>query len=618
MRKIKTNTKQFFCILLALFLTLMGMTSCYTDPIGSDQSSDKPQESAPNAELPADQGNPTVPQYPDLGECLTIIENGQAKYYIVRPQQLAPELQNILWYFVDELQKKTGIDFAWQIITDTTQAKEAEILFGDVKGRENVTQTIPLMSYTGSGIQIIGETITVSVGDANTAQRVITQMLEAICQNEKGDWVLPKSFNVFHDKSTATVQIPYYQTENGVYQGLYSCGGGNYEVSYSGTDQEEYEAYLALLETSGFTQYTTNAIGNNLFSTHVASDANGKETEVHTMFYPKSKVCKIVYGGRGYLPAAEPVAEETAQNLVTPSITQIGRVMTYASAPGMSYIIQLADASFIIIDGGPTDSAVIPKYYENGEWKVGENPEIGDVEGLYNFLCDNTPGDGNPVIAAWFITHAHGDHVGLANSFLSRYSKQVELKLAAYNFPDFYNITIENESALNMASLAKDFQMSADYLNPESETWIFHTGQKIFFTGCEIEIIYTHEDFYPNELPWGNHTSSAFRVTLGETTFMVLGDCEASLCQQMADTYGEELKSDILQLSHHGFNGACIDLYQYIDPAICFWACDDYRFWTDGRCLGTQGGYYFNYWLRNDSVRQREHYTANVTTTIYC
>ena len=97
---------------------------------------------------------------------------------------------------------------------------------------------------------------------------------------------------------------------------------------------------------------------------------------------------------------------------------------------------------------------------------------------------------------------------------------------------------------------------------------------------------------------------------------MLLGDCEKELCQFMADVYGEELKSDILQLSHHGYNGACLDLYRYIDPDICFWASDEYRFYNDPRCLGTASGYDFNAWLRDDSIRRREHYHASADTTI--
>ena len=84
----------------------------------------------------------------------------------------------------------------------------------------------------------------------------------------------------------------------------------------------------------------------------------------------------------------------------------------------------------------------------------------------------------------------------------------------------------------------------------------------------------------------------------------------------MADTYGAYLKSDLLQLSHHGANGACLDLYRLIDPAVCFWACSQRKFEGDERMLGIRPGHEFNAYIRDPAVRVREHYHSGVTTVI--
>ena len=97
---------------------------------------------------------------------------------------------------------------------------------------------------------------------------------------------------------------------------------------------------------------------------------------------------------------------------------------------------------------------------------------------------------------------------------------------------------------------------------------------------------------------------------------MMLGDCEKTLCQQMADTFGDYLKSDMLQLAHHGANGACLDLYQRIDPDICFWACPKSKFASDERHLGIKAGFEFNFYLRDTSIKTREHYHNSETTVI--
>ena len=90
----------------------------------------------------------------------------------------------------------------------------------------------------------------------------------------------------------------------------------------------------------------------------------------------------------------------------------------------------------------------------------------------------------------------------------------------------------------------------------------------------------------------------------------------------MSSAYTTALQSDIMQLAHHGFNGGVRSLYEYVDPKICLWPCDEYRFQTDSRNLGTAGGYQINNFLRNTKwVRGkqqgvRQHYTSSSITVI--
>ena len=97
---------------------------------------------------------------------------------------------------------------------------------------------------------------------------------------------------------------------------------------------------------------------------------------------------------------------------------------------------------------------------------------------------------------------------------------------------------------------------------------------------------------------------------------MILGDCEKTNCQDIADAYGTELKSDVLQLTHHGFNGACFDINKLVDPDICLWACDGFRFECDVRNLGTADAYLFNRYLRDKAIKNREHYHSDTTVTL--
>jgi len=180
------------------------------------------------------------------------------------------------------------------------------------------------------------------------------------------------------------------------------------------------------------------------------------------------------------------------------------------------------------------------------------------------------------------------------------------VRLAAYNLPDPLKHPIKNEPSdilhITLQHIVKGFEIAG------ATHWKIHTGQRMSFPGCEVEILHTHEDYFPKSYAWGNHTGSAFRFKFKGKTYMVLGDCESDICHQMFYKYGSYLKSDILQPTHHGANGGSTDLNTVIDPDICLWTVDAWRFHTDGRMLGFQRGYEYNWVLRNDEFKVRKHY----------
>jgi hypothetical protein len=98
---------------------------------------------------------------------------------------------------------------------------------------------------------------------------------------------------------------------------------------------------------------------------------------------------------------------------------------------------------------------------------------------------------------------------------------------------------------------------------------------------------------------------------------MVRGDCESDIYHQLSYKYGKYLQSDILQPTHHGANGGTTDLNRVIDPDICLWPIDAWRFHTDARMLGYQKGYECNWVLRNDEFKARQHYHNSEDAEIF-
>lgn len=499
------------------------------------------------------------------------------------------------------------------------RAAGREIAIASMGNRPLTKEIYAELPLTGYDVRFDGETLTVRAYADLLLQKAFGALLETIGEGDA--WELAENYNASAVDSRISTVLPEFKTAEGVLRGVCYCGDENFEICIGGATEAEYRAYVADLTAAGFVTYAENQIADCLFGTYTIADDKAGGAVVFTMHYPNLNRTQIVYGPRGYLPSTEPAAMPDAPMQTT--LTQPGRLCVYYGnagasvngAPGMSYVAQLADGSYIVIDGGPGDGKVIPKIKKKGVWLDQPEVETHDEENLYEFLCEHAPNGEKPRIAAWFITHPHGDHMGLANRFLQDYAGKVDIELTAFNFPDFDTVFCKNERPIWHKGSAVPFREKMDTLYGAKQL-VMHAGQKIFFPGCEVEVLYTQEDYYPCDFHWGNHLSCAFRMKFADKTVMILGDCEKTNCQDIADAYGAELKSDILQLTHHGFNGACFDINKLVDPEICLWACDGFRFECDVRNLGTADGYLFNRYLRDRSIKKREHYYSDTTVTL--
>ena len=157
---------------------------------------------------------------------------------------------------------------------------------------------------------------------------------------------------------------------------------------------------------------------------------------------------------------------------------------------------------------------------------------------------------------------------------------------------------------------------------PNADLYALHTGQSYFYPGIEIEILWSIDDTFPYPYVSFNDTSAAFRIKFKNgKTMTFLGDCQIEACKKISQRSGDYLKSDILQVTHHGLIGGDKGLYKLIDPETCFWSVAEKRFlglkpnqryqWWLG-----EGGCDYNSYLRNESIRKRTHYHHGETITI--
>lgn len=532
-----------------------------------------------------------VPAVTDREE-LVLVEGGKTDYLVISARAADAGITEETRAFISDLEKKTGVKL--KLYPESYTESECEIVVGMVHDRDSAVAHMKEVGYTAWGLFLDGKKVIVTAYDANGVRQALQEILRNL-EEKDGKWVTHLPKETVGKTAHGAHSVPSCESEGAYVTGIYTGVRDGIEVCLRAVKQTEYENYGKTLTDAGWVCYTENVMGNNAFATYTHS--SGKTLQLG--YYPtlQSGTLRIVSTPTGYLPPTEaPVYTRVTDT----TFAQLGReAMKLNSAVGMSYVMQLADGSFIIIDGGPAN--------------------VADEDDLLAYLKSLTPAGQKPVIAAWFITHAHPDHMALANRFLIRYYDQIEIKMAAYSFPTY-------ETVKNASDVEKDrskyepmielFIESVREYWPEAKHLILQAGQKIYLADVEIEVFFTHADLYPLEFTWVNHTCVSFRIKAGGKTIMMLADSEKTLCQQMADTFGDHLKSDMLQLAHHGSNGACLDLYKRIDPDICFWACSQTSFETNPKQLGTADGFEFNAYIRDSSIRVREHYHSSETTVI--
>jgi len=605
-------------LLLVILMCASTFFACGTPTDDPNTEGETPE----TPETPEDEG----PQLLDPANAnILVSKDGQTQYVIIRDNDASSTVKNLTTGFRNQFWATTGSDI--QVMDDTTRPIAKEIIVSTMDGREEPARELAkLNAPEGKGyrISLDGEKIVVAAEEEYLSE-ALDLLATAISECTDGSWGLPKDY-------LGLLDLPRIPLKGE----LYNVGEGNYAYNINSATDAVFNDLNADMIRDGFTLYAENVIGDSKFKTYIKDSIYGNMV-AYLMYHPKIKTLRLTYGPMEYLPNATPIAEADQSD---PTLTQMYMEMVnngyvFGSnhiingndgAPGMSYLLQLSDGRFIVIDGGNSDGQVNTAKYDpvTGNWIASdEKISTSDAKRLYDTMCQMKPAShGKPQIAVWFMSHPHGDHMNLARSFFTTYKSSIELDLVAFNFPHPAN-NVGHQPSVD------DFRKKAEeYFG--AETWIMHTGQQLFLPGCEIEVMSTVEDFYcggyvgANESDVDlNNTCVVYRITMGKTSFMVLGDAYPATGQFMADAYGDALESDIMQLAHHGFNGGVYSLYTAVDPKICFWPCDQFRYETDSRNIGTStGDYSFNWYLRNKKWTRdglsgdRTHYTASYMTTI--
>ena len=148
---------------------------------------------------------------------------------------------------------------------------------------------------------------------------------------------------------------------------------------------------------------------------------------VHMMSLPAMGNVRIVAQEDAILPAT---AADSVTGVVQPSVTQLGLegydTSGSANQIGMSFLYQLSDGSFIIVDGGHNNTVATTQ--------------------LYNKMQELAPDPSNIKVVAWFLTHAHWDHLSCLLKFSQDYAGQLTVEKFICNMPNDQEMNGGSES----------------------------------------------------------------------------------------------------------------------------------------------------------------------------
>jgi len=135
------------------------------------------------------------------------------------------------------------------------------------------------------------------------------------------------------------------------------------------------------------------------------------------------------------------------------------------------------------------------------------------------------------------------------------------------------------------------------------------TNQKIKIDNIQVEILgIKNPELIENA---GNEQSMVIKFNMGKRSFLVLGDTGVKSSEKLLRTQKEKLKSDIVQMAHHGQAGATKELYQQIHPTTCLWPTPNWLWENDagkGYNTGPWKTIETRQWMKELEVK--EHYVA--------
>lgn len=519
-----------------LFFSLLALTLCMSAFVGCayKDTEDPTEPASSGTREPEPQPTETQPVEETLDDSMfNIFYNKSYLCAFVYPDDadetvlevvntLKQSLSSITFKVVHPIKESELSDeYKYVIYIGKTSIKESKDLYETLSERE-------------AAAKITGDKLIIAFDNCSSGKGIVKTLEQDLKKCTDKKFRLPLDYSIEYKALPEIDALPEYKGAGNMTKDV-NCGRSTYMTHVAGASLKSYSDYCKQIEDAGFSKISSNEIRNNMFSTFV-----GENEYIYAYYTPYNNNIRVITGPIDSL-AREDYTDYDRMEIYTPFIASIPQ-----PSQGEGYILRLNDGRFIVFDGGYSGS---DRVYETLR-----QLESGDI-----------------TIAAWFISHPHNDHYMAFIDFLKNHGsdKKVTLQRVIHNFADasYYDITGSAGIEKNSVDVNTVYNTIEQYA-PDLPVIKAHTGQIINFGSVKIEILYTVEDLVPKALPNVNDSSMPIRVTMHDQTIMLLADTCYNSGPIMVKLWGDYLKSDIMQVAHHGMWPSVKELYDAIQGKV--------------------------------------------------
>lgn len=197
-------------------------------------------------------------------------------------------------------------------------------------------------------------------------------------------------------------------------------------------------------------------------------------------------------------------------------------------------------------------------------------------------LVDNINRVGGGKVDVWFITHPHMDHAQAFMEIVQNTEIEIEKVYVSLNEIDWYKQyeTARIEEIQNFFNI-----IESDKLKEKVEEVYLNQTINIDNLKCEILGI-KNPEITTSPI---NNSSMVIKMNINDKSILFLADTGKESGKKLLQNQKEKLKADIVQMAHHGQNGADRDVYEIIKPEICLWPTPEWL-WNNNPGTGYNTG----------------------------